>query len=172
MPNPLATIKMDNGEDIVIELLPETAPNTVNNFIELVAKGFYDGLIFHRVIPNFMVQGGCPTGSGSGGPGYSIKGEFSGNGCPNPLKHQRGIVSMARAADPDSAGSQFFIMVAPSPHLDGQYAAFGRVTSGMETVDSIVNCPRSAQDRPLQEQKIQSIKVETYGQEYPAPAKI
>lgn len=168
----MVTITMDSGDSIVFELLPEAAPNTVHNFIELVGKGFYDGLIFHRVIPNFMIQGGCPTGSGSGGPGYSIKGEFSSNGCPNPLKHQRGIVSMARSAHPDSAGSQFFIMVAPSPHLDGQYAAFGRVTTGMETVDSIVNSPRSAQDRPFQEQRIKSITRETFGQEYPAPDKI
>lgn len=169
MPNPKATITMENGEEITLELYPDTAPNTVNNFLWLAHQGKYDSLIFHRVIPGFMIQGGCPLGSGSGGPGYAIKGEFAGNNCPNPLNHQRGVVSMARASDPDSAGCQFFIMVADAPHLDGQYAAFGRVTAGLETVDKIVNTPRNANDRPLQDQRMKRITVETFGQAYPQP---
>ncbi|HPE15908.1 MAG TPA: peptidylprolyl isomerase, partial [Oscillospiraceae bacterium] len=139
--NPIVTIEMENGGVITAELYPMTAPNTVNNFIALIGDGFYDGLIFHRVIPGFMVQGGCPEGSGMGGPGYSIRGEFSANGFKNPLLHDRGVLSMARAMNPNSAGSQFFIMVEKSPHLDGQYAAFGKVTCGMEVVDGIVNQP-------------------------------
>ncbi|MGI6365144.1 MAG: peptidylprolyl isomerase [Bacillota bacterium] len=172
MTNPLLTIEMENGDKIEIELYPEIAPNTVNNFISLVKDGFYDGLIFHRVIPDFMIQGGCPRGSGMGGPGYSIRGEFAGNGRPNPLKHQRGVISMARAAHPDSAGSQFFIMVADAPHLDGEYAAFGKVTSGMECADKIVNVPRTPGDRPLQDQRMKTVTVETFGQEYPQPEKL
>lgn len=172
MPNPVVTITMTTGAKITLELLPENAPNTVNNFVNLVEQGFYNGLTFHRIIPNFMIQGGCPLGSGSGDPGYSIKGEFSGNGHANPLQHLRGVISMARAASPDSAGSQFFIMVAPAPHLDGQYAAFGQVTAGLETVDAIVSRPRSPQDRPLQEQRMETVTVETFGQAYPQPETI
>ncbi|NLT40622.1 MAG: peptidylprolyl isomerase, partial [Clostridiales bacterium] len=140
--NPIATIEMENGDLIKAELYPEIAPNTVNNFLSLINKGFYDGLIFHRVIPGFMIQGGCPSGTGMGGPGYSIAGEFSSNGVTNNLKHSRGVLSMARAMNPNSAGSQFFIMVDDAPHLDGDYAAFGKVTEGMESVDKIVNVRR------------------------------
>lgn len=172
MANPLVTIEMESGDQISIELYPEIAPNTVNNFISLVKGGFYDGLTFHRVIPNFMIQGGCPQGSGMGGPGYSIRGEFDSNGHPNPLKHERGVISMARAAHPDSAGSQFFIMVADAPHLDGEYAAFGKVTSGMECADKIVLAPRNPSDRPLQDQRMKTVTVETFGREYPQPDKL
>lgn len=172
MQNPLVTIEMENGDKIQVELYPDNAPNTVNNFVSLVQEGYYDGLIFHRVIPRFMIQGGCPQGSGMGGPGYSIKGEFSSNGHTNNLKHERGVISMARSANPDSAGSQFFIMVADSPHLDGQYAAFGKVTSGLETADNIVNTPRTPGDRPLQDQRIKTVTVETYGVQYPQPEKM
>lgn len=163
---PLATIEMDNGQKIEVELFEEIAPNTVKNFISLIRKGFYDGLIFHRVIPEFMIQGGCPQGTGTGGPGHCIKGEFSSNGFKNNLKHERGVLSMARSMNPDSAGSQFFIMVADSPHLDSQYASFGKVVSGMDVVDEIVNSEKNHMDKPLKDQKIKKVTVETFGQEY------
>lgn len=172
MENPVVTIELENGGEIKAELYPEVAPNTVNNFISLIRQGFYDGLIFHRVIPGFMIQGGDPRGDGTGGPGYSIKGEFTGNGHPNPLKHTRGVLSMARAMYPDSAGSQFFIMVADSPHLDGQYAAFGQVTSGLKYVDEIVNVDRDFRDRPTVEQKMKKVTVELFGEDYPEPQKM
>ena len=169
MANPVVTITMANGDVMKAELYPEIAPNTVNNFISLVKKGFYDGRIFHRVIPGFMIQGGCPDGTGMGGPGYSIKGEFAQNGFTNDLKHTPGVLSMARAMHPDSAGSQFFIMHKTSPHLDGAYAAFGKVTEGLEVVDKIANTPTDFRDRPLEEQVIVSITVDTQGTEYPEP---
>ena len=169
MANPIVTITMENGDVMKAELYPEIAPNTVNNFIDLVQKGFYDGLIFHRVIPGFMIQGGCPNGNGMGGPGYSIKGEFSQNGFANNLKHTPGVLSMARAMHPDSAGSQFFIMHKTSPHLDGAYAAFGKVTEGLEIVDKIPSTPTDFRDMPLEPQKIRTITVETFGKEYPKP---
>ncbi len=156
----MVVIEMQNGKTIKLELYPETAPITVQNFLDLVNKGFYDGLIFHRVIPGFMIQGGCPNGTGMGGPGYSIKGEFAKNGVRNPLKHERGVISMARSSHPDSAGSQFFIMHAAAPHLDGSYAAFGKVVSGMDTVDEIASVPTDRYDRPKKEQKIKRIYVE------------
>lgn len=171
MQNPVVTIEMMNGKKITAELYPEIAPNTVRNFISLVKKGFYDGLTFHRVINGFMIQGGCPDGNGTGGPGYSIKGEFAQNGFPNDLKHTRGVLSMARTMNPDSAGSQFFIMHADAPHLDGAYAAFGRVTDGMNVVDEIADVRTDYHDRPLKEQKIRSITVDTYGVEYAEPEK-
>lgn len=165
--NPIFTIEMENGMKMTGELYPEIAPNSVANFIELANSGFYDGVIFHRVIPGFMIQGGDPMGRGTGGPGYSIKGEFARNGFPNPLKHTRGVLSMARSMMPNSAGSQFFVMVADAPHLDGQYAAFGKVTEGMETADAIVNAPRNRMnDMPYEEQKMKSIRVETHGVTY------
>ncbi len=164
--NPIVTIEMENGSIIKIELYPEIAPNTVKNFISLVNDGYYNGLIFHRVIPGFMIQGGCPQGSGMGGPGYSIKGEFSSNGFNNPLKHDRGVISMARSARPDSAGSQFFIMVEKSPHLDGQYAAFGKVIEGLEEADRIVAVKRDYNDRPREEQRMKSVTVDTFGKDY------
>jgi len=167
--NPIVTITMSNEEKIVIELEPATAPNTVANFISLVEDGFYDGLIFHRVIPDFMIQGGDPLGNGTGDPGYSIEGEFSSNGFENNLKHERGVISMARSSDPNSAGSQFFIMVEAAPHLDGEYAAFGKVIEGMETVDAIVAVERDAADKPLEEQKMQKVEVDTKGFDYPDP---
>lgn len=170
--NPIVTFEMESGGKIEIELYENIAPNTVRNFISLVDKGFYDGLIFHRVIPGFMIQGGCPQGSGTGGPGYTIKGEFSMNGFTNNMKHERGVVSMARAMNPDSAGSQFFIMVANSPHLDGQYAAFGRVISGMEEADRIVSVDRDYMDKPNSQQKIKKASVEKFGVEYPEPEKM
>ena len=169
MANPIVTITMENGDVMKAELYPEIAPNTVNNFIDLVQKGFYDGLIFHRVIPGFMIQGGCPNGNGMGGPGYSIKGEFSQNGFANNLKHTPGVLSMARAMHPDSSGSQFFIMHKTSPHLDGAYAAFGKVTEGLEIVDKIASTPTDFRDMPLEPQKIRTITVETFGKEYPKP---
>lgn len=169
MSNPIVTITMENGDVMKAELYPEIAPNTVNNFISLVKKGFYDGLIFHRVISGFMIQGGCPEGIGTGGPGYSIKGEFSQNGFPNNLKHDAGVLSMARSMSPDSAGSQFFIMHKSAPHLDGAYAAFGRVTEGMDVVDKIADVRTDYSDRPMKEQKIQSMTVDTLGEEYPEP---
>lgn len=169
MANPMITITMENGDVMKAELYPDIAPNTVNNFIHLVQKGFYNGLIFHRVIPGFMIQGGCPNGNGMGGPGYSIKGEFSQNGFTNNLKHTPGVLSMARAMHPDSAGSQFFIMHKTSPHLDGAYAAFGKVTEGLEIVDQIASTPTDFRDMPLEPQKIASITVETFGTEYPEP---
>jgi peptidyl-prolyl cis-trans isomerase B (cyclophilin B) len=170
--HPLVTIEMENGNKIKIELYPEIAPNTVNNFISLIESGFYNGLIFHRVIPGFMIQGGDPNGTGTGGPGYSIKGEFSSNRFPNDLKHERGVISMARSMKPDSAGSQFFIMVKNSPHLDGQYASFGQVTEGMEEVDRIVNVPKSFDDKPKEDQRMKKVTVETSGEKYPQPEKI
>ncbi|MFJ8236434.1 peptidylprolyl isomerase [Ureibacillus sp. NPDC094379] len=167
--NPIVTITMSNKEKIVIELEPSLAPNTVANFISLVEEGFYDGLIFHRVIPDFMIQGGDPSGNGTGDPGYSIEGEFSSNGYENNLKHERGVISMARSSDPNSAGSQFFIMVESAPHLDGEYAAFGKVIEGMETVDAVVAVERDGADKPLEEQKMQKVEVDTNGFEYPDP---
>lgn len=170
--NPIVTITMENGDVMKAELYPETAPLSVNNFISLIKKGFYDGLIFHRVIKGFMIQGGCPDGTGMGGPGYSIKGEFSHNGVENNLKHTEGVLSMARAMHPDSAGSQFFIMHKNSPHLDGQYAAFGKITEGMDVVNKIAETPTDYSDRPIEEQKIKTITVETFGVDYPEPEKI
>lgn len=170
--NPTASIKMENGNIIEVELYPNIAPNTVNNFIHLAQTGFYNGLIFHRVIPGFVIQGGCPMGTGVGGPGYSIKGEFKANGFTNNLKHERGVLSMARANHPDSAGSQFFIMLGTSPHLDGQYASFGRVTSGMEEVDRIVSIETDYYDKPLEDQKIAQITIETFGESYNEPEKL
>ena len=169
MTNPVVTITMDNGDVMKAELYPEIAPNTVNNFISLINKGFYDGKIFHRVISGFMIQGGCPNGNGMGGPGYCIKGEFSQNRFKNDLKHTPGVLSMARAMAPDSAGSQFFIMHKDSPHLDGSYAAFGKVTEGLDIVDKIAAVQKDYQDRPLKEQKIKSMTVETFGETYPEP---
>ncbi|MCR4690074.1 MAG: peptidylprolyl isomerase [Lachnospiraceae bacterium] len=170
--NPIVTITMENGDIIKAELYPEIAPNSVNNFISLINKGFYNGLIFHRVISGFMIQGGCPDGTGMGGPGYSIKGEFSRNGFKNDLKHTAGVLSMARAMDPDSAGSQFFIMHKDSPHLDGSYAAFGKVTEGLEFVNKIAETPTDYSDRPLEVQKIASMAVDTFGTDYPEPEKV
>ena len=158
--NPIVTITLDNDAVVRIELDPQAAPQTVDNFVKLVEQGFYDGLIFHRVIPGFMVQGGCPQGSGVGGPGHNIKGEFASNGFNNPLKHDRGVISMARTANPNSAGSQFFIMVAAAPHLDGDYAAFGKVTEGMEEVDRIVSQPRDYMDKPEVPQTMKKVTVE------------
>lgn len=172
MSNPVVTIEMENGDIIKAELYPEVAPNTVNNFISLVKNKFYDGVIFHRVIRGFMIQGGDPQGIGVGGPGYSIKGEFKMNGVPNDLKHTRGVLSMARAMAPNSAGSQFFIMHEDAKHLDGQYAAFGKVTSGMDVVDAIASTKTGPNDRPVAEQKIASITVDTHGETYPEPKKL
>ena len=169
--NPIVTIEMEDGGTIKAELYPEIAPNTVNNFISLINKGYYDGVIFHRVIPGFMIQGGDPKGMGTGGPGYSIKGEFTRNGFKNDLKHERGVLSMARAMAPNSAGSQFFIMHKNSPHLDGQYAAFGKVLEGMEVVDAIANTRRGPNDKPLTPQVMKKVTVETFGVEYPEPEK-
>lgn len=171
MTNPVVTITMTNGDVMKAELYPEIAPNTVNNFISLVQKGFYDGLIFHRVISGFMIQGGDPQGTGMGGPGYSIKGEFATNGVRNDLKHTRGVLSMARSMMPNSAGSQFFIMHANAPHLDGQYAAFGKVVEGLDVVDKIASVRTGWQDKPVEEQKIQSMTVELFGETYPEPEK-
>ena len=171
MKNPQDTIEMENGDTMVAELYPEIAPNTVNNFISLVQKGFYDGLIFHRVISGFMIQGGCPDGTGMGGPGYSIKGEFLQNGFPNELKHTEGVLSMARAMHPDSAGSQFFIMHKDAPHLDGAYAAFGKIVEGMDVVDKIAGVRTDYNDRPMKEQKIRRMTVDTFGETYPEPEK-
>lgn len=172
MSNPIITITMDNGDVMKGELYPDVAPNTVNNFISLIKKGFYDGKIFHRVIPGFMIQGGCPDGTGMGGPGYTIKGEFSHNGFKNDLKHTPGVLSMARAMHPDSAGSQFFIMHAPSPHLDGEYAAFGAITEGLDVIDKIANTATDFRDKPLEKQMIASITVDTLGVDYPEPEKL
>lgn len=170
--NPVVTIEMENGGKIKAELYPETAPNTVNNFLSLIQDGYYNGLIFHRVINGFMIQGGCPEGSGMGGPGYSIKGEFSENGFENNLKHTEGVLSMARSMMPDSAGSQFFIMHKTSPHLDGQYAAFGKVIEGMDVVNRIAETATDYNDRPLEDQRIKTVTVETFGVEYPEPEKL
>lgn len=169
MANPIVTIEMENGDMMKAELYPEIAPNTVNNFISLINKGFYDGLIFHRVIRGFMIQGGCPDGTGAGGPGYSIKGEFAQNGFENNLKHTKGVLSMARTMIPDSAGSQIFIMHEAAPHLDGAYAAFGKVTEGLDIVDKIAETPTDYGDRPLSDQKIKKVTVDTFGVEYPEP---
>mgnify|MGYP000792125920 CR=1 FL=1 len=166
MANPIVTITMDNGDVMKAELYPEIAPNTVNNFISLVKKGFYDGLIFHRVIKGFMIQGGCPDGTGMGGPGYDIKGEFSQNGFKNDLKHTEGVLSMARSMMPDSAGSQFFIMHADSDSLDGNYAAFGMVLGGLDTVDVIASVPTDSNDKPRTEQVMRTVYFETYGKTY------
>ena len=165
--NPEFTIELQDGGVINGELYPETAPESVGNFVALANSGFYDGLIFHRVIPGFMIQGGDPKGIGIGGPGYRIKGEFRLNGVANPLRHEQGVLSMARSYDPNSAGSQFFIMVDSAPHLDGSYAAFGRVLSGMEHALKIAAVPRDSRDKPLQPQTIKSIRVECFGQDYP-----
>ena len=172
MSNPIVTIEMENGGVIKAELYPEIAPNTVNNFVSLVKKGFYDGLIFHRCISGFMIQGGCPLGTGTGDPGYSIKGEFTQNGFKNDLSHSRGVLSMARAMDPNSAGSQFFIMHSDGPFLDGQYAAFGKVTKGMDVVDGIVAIPTDWNDRPREDQRMKKVTVDTQGVEYSEPEKI
>ena len=173
MSNPIVTIELANGQVMKGELYPEKAPNTVNNFIALANSGYYDGLIFHRVIPGFMIQGGCPDGTGMGGPGYEIRGEFKGNGFEkNDIKHTLGVLSMARAMHPDSAGSQFFIMVDAAPHLDGQYAAFGAITENVEAAVAVSRVNRNMMnDRPKQDQVIQSIRVDTLGVEYPAPEK-
>lgn len=170
--NPVVTFVMENGDQIKAELYPEIAPNTVNNFISLIEQHFYDGLIFHRVIKGFMIQGGCPDGNGMGGPGYGIKGEFAQNGIINQLKHTAGVLSMARAAHPNSAGSQFFIMHKDAPHLDGSYAAFGKVIEGMDIVDKIAETKTDRSDRPKEEQKMKSVTVETFGEEYPEPEKM
>lgn len=169
MKNPIVTITMENGGVIKAELYTEVAPNTVNNFVDLVNRGFYDGLIFHRVIPGFMIQGGCPEGTGTGGPGYSIKGEFTSNGFKNDLKHSKGVLSMARAMHPDSAGSQFFIMVADAPHLDGQYASFGKVIEGMDEADKIVKSKRDVYDRPYEDQVIKTMTVDMQGESFKEP---
>ena len=167
--NPVVTIEMENGDIIKAELYPEIAPNTVNNFISLVKKGFYNGLNFHRVINGFMIQGGCPQGTGTGGPGYSIKGEFSQNGVQNDLAHTPGVLSMARAMHPDSAGSQFFIMHKTSPHLDGAYAAFGKVIEGLDVVDKIATTRTDSRDRPMKPQVMKTVTVDTFGVDYPEP---
>lgn len=167
--NPIVTITMANDEKVVLELYPKVAPNTVANFVSLAKEGKYDGLIFHRVIPGFMIQGGDPSGDGTGGPGYTIDGEFSNNDFTNDLKHERGVISMARSGDPNSAGSQFFIMVKASANLDGDYAAFGKVTKGMDVVDMIVNAPRDKADKPNSDQVMKKVEVDTKGFDYPAP---
>lgn len=169
--NPVVTIEMQNGGIIKAELYPEIAPNTVNNFISLVKKGYYDGICFHRVISGFMIQGGCPEGTGMGGPGYCIKGEFMQNGFANSLKHTPGVLSMARTNMPNSAGSQFFIMHDAAPYLDGQYAAFGKVTEGMDTVNAIAETRTNYADKPLEPQVMKKVTVETFGVEYPEPTK-
>ena len=168
----MVIIEMEGGGKIKLEMDRQAAPNTVKNFVSLADRGFYNGLIFHRVIPGFMIQGGCPSGNGTGGPGYCIKGEFAQNGFANDLKHQRGVLSMARAAHPDSAGSQFFIMHDDAPHLDGAYAAFGAVTQGMDVVDEIADEYTDFSDRPYSPQVIATIRVETFGLQYPAPEKV
>lgn len=170
--NPVVTITMENGDVMKAELYPDIAPISVNNFISLINKGYYDGLIFHRVIRGFMIQGGCPQGTGMGGPGYSIKGEFAQNGFKNDLKHTEGVLSMARSMMPNSAGSQFFIMHKTSPHLDGAYAAFGKITEGMDIVNKIAETPTDYSDRPLEDQRIKSMTVDTFGVDYPEPEKM
>ena len=165
----MVVIEMENGKKIKIELYPDIAPISCENFEKLVKSGFYDGLTFHRVIPGFMIQGGCPKGNGTGGPGWTIKGEFSGNGVKNDLKHTRGVLSMARSMMPDSAGSQFFIIHAAAPHLDGAYAAFGKVIEGQDVVNAIAETPTDWSDRPMEEQRIESVTVDTFGVEYPEP---
>lgn len=171
MKNPIVTITMENGKTMKAELYPEIAPNTVNNFISLIKKGFYNGIIFHRVIPGFVIQVGCPEGTGMGGPGYSIKGEFSSNGFKNDLKHTEGVLSMARTNDPNSAGSQIFIMVGNAPHLDKSYAGFGKIIEGMDVAMEIVATKTDRMDRPYEDQKIKDATVETFGEEYPEPDK-
>lgn len=168
---PIVTIEMENGDIMKAELYPEIAPNTVNNFISLINKGYYDGIIFHRVIPGFMIQGGCPEGTGMGGPGYSIRGEFSSNGFQNDLKHTPGVLSMARTMIPDSAGSQFFIMHHTSPHLDGEYAAFGKIIEGLDVVDKIAGVQTYYGDKPVEDQKMKKVTVDTFGVDYPEPEK-
>jgi peptidyl-prolyl cis-trans isomerase B (cyclophilin B) len=170
--NPIVTITMENGDVMKAELYPEVAPNTVNNFISLIRKGYYDGIIFHRIIKGFMLQGGDPTGTGSGGPGYAIAGEFSHNGFQNDLKHTPGVLSMARTMIPDSAGSQFFIMHQAAPHLDGDYAAFGQIIEGMDVVNKIAESATDFSDRPIQPQRMQTVTVETFGVDYPKPITI
>ena len=170
--NPIVTIEMENGDKMVAELYPHIAPNTVNNFISLVKDGYYDGIIFHRVIKGFMIPGGRPNGNGMGGPGDSIAGEFSSNGVTNNLKHEKGVLSMARTMQPNSAGSQFFIMHARAPHLDGEYAAFGRVIEGLDVVDKIASVRVNRMDKPLEDQRIKSMTVETFGVEYPEVEKM
>lgn len=170
--NPIVTFEMENGKIMKAELYPEIAPTSVKNFISLVKKGFYNGLIFHRVIPGFMIQGGCPEKSGMGGPGYSIKGEFSSNSFKNDLKHTTGVLSMARSQHPDSAGSQFFIMVANAPHLDGHYAAFGKLIEGQNVADEIVSTKTDFRDRPYEEQVMKSVTVDTFGVDYEEPEKL
>ena len=172
MNNPIVTFELENGGIIKAELYPNVAPNTVNNFISLIKKGFYDGLTFHRVIPGFMIQGGCPDGTGTGGPGYSIKGEFDSNGFTNELKHYSGVLSMARTMRPDTAGSQFFIMHQPAPHLDGEYAAFGMVIEGFDEVNKIAMVRTDFMDKPLEPQIMKKVTVETFGVDYPEPEKI
>lgn len=172
MANPIVTFEMENGKTFKAELYPEIAPNTVNNFISLVSKGFYNGLTFHRVISGFMIQGGCPLGTGTGGPGYGIKGEFAANGVKNDLEHDVGVLSMARAMNPNSAGSQFFVMHKKSPHLDGQYAAFGKVIEGMDVVNEIAETRTNFSDKPLTPQVMKSVTVETFGVTYPEPQTI
>lgn len=167
--NPIVTFELENGSVMKAELYPEVAPNTVKNFVSLVNKGFYNGLIFHRVIRGFMIQGGCPDGNGTGGPGYGIKGEFSGNGFKNDLSHTPGVLSMARAQHPNSAGSQFFIMHEAAPYLNGQYAAFGKLTEGLEVVDAIANMPTDYMDRPMEDVVMKTVTVETFGVEYEEP---
>ncbi len=169
--NPIVTMTMDSGDVMKFELYPDIAPNTVKNFISLINKGYYDGLIFHRIIKGFMIQGGCPQGTGTGGPGYSIKGEFSDNGFTNDLKHEPGVLSMARSMMPNSAGSQFFIMHKTSPHLDGSYAAFGKITEGLDIVDKLASVPTDFSDRPLEDQVIKSVTVDTFGETYDEPEK-
>ena len=171
MSNPIVTIEMENGDIMKAELYPEIAPNTVNNFISLIKSGYYDGLIFHRVIKGFMIQGGDPEGTGMGGPGYEIRGEFTANGFQNDLNHTRGVLSMARTAAPDSAGSLFFIMHKTSPHLDGAYAAFGKITEGMDIVNKIAETATDYSDRPLEPQRMKTVTVETFGVDYPEPEK-
>lgn len=170
--NPIVTITMEDGSIMKAELYPEIAPNTVNNFISLIQKNFYNGLIFHRVIEGFMIQGGDPDSTGAGGPGYSIKGEFAKNGVANDLKHTAGVLSMARSGHPDSAGSQFFIMHKNAPHLDGSYAAFGQVIEGMDVIDQIASVPTAWNDRPMETQRMKEVTVDTFGIEYPEPEKI
>ncbi len=172
MTNPIVTIKLENGKEIKVELYPQIAPNTVNNFISLVNKKFYNGICFHRVIAGFMIQGGDPTGTGMGGPNYKIKGEFSSNGFKNDLKHERGVISMARSMDKNSAGSQFFIMHEDAPHLDGQYASFGKVISGIDVVDEIANTDVDWSDKPLEDVIMKSVTVETFGEVYAEPIKV
>ncbi|MBO5238275.1 MAG: peptidylprolyl isomerase [Lachnospiraceae bacterium] len=172
MSNPIVTITMENGDVMKAELYPDIAPISVNNFISLIKKGYYDGLIFHRVISGFMIQGGCPEGTGMGGPGYSIKGEFAMNGMPNDLKHTEGVLSMARAMNPNSGGSQFFIMHKTSPHLDGSYAAFGKIIEGMDVVNKIAETRTDYNDRPLEDQRMKTVTVETFGVDYPEPEKM